>query len=281
MRQQPNAPSYLHAVDDFVQSRNGDGVTASSGATERSGARAALDHVPSLESVLRPKRLPALTAPDSIGAQKFRTLGIRLQRFQKAQHLKKLLITSSIKGEGKSVVSANLGVTLARRQQTLLIDGDFYQSGLTEVFGTGNLPGLKDWWNSSQSIFSFLKRFKELPLWYLPAGNAHIQPADIVQSQRLTDVLNELSVHFEWLIVDSPPLLPVADSTIWAARTDATLLIVKHGKTPRTLLQRALQSDNLKLLGLVANSWDDPGHEYYSHYYNHSRHRDGGPMQVS
>ena len=226
-----------------------------------------LEEAPSLRTVLLPKRLPSLTAPDSAGAQKFRTLAVRLQRFQKAQRLKKLLITSSIKGEGKSVISANLAVTLARRQKTLLIDGDFYQSGLREVFGSGNQPGLKDWWKSSSPIFGFLRRIDGLPLWYLPAGQAHEQPIDIVQSPRLAEMLAEVSAQFEWVVIDSPPLLPVADSSIWAAQTDATLLIVKHGITPKPLLKKALETDNLKLLGVVANEWEDTGHEYYSHYY--------------
>lgn len=263
------------AVKDFVAvSATGAPASTSVSLESRPNGSLALEEAPSLRAVLLPKRLPSLTAPDSAGAQKFRTLAVRLQRFQKAQRLKKLLVTSSIKGEGKSVVSANLAVTLARRQKTLLIDGDFYQSGLREVLGTGNQPGLKDWWKSSRPIFGFLRRIDGLPLWYLPAGQAHEQPIDIVQSPRLAEMLAEISAHFEWVVIDSPPLLPVADSSIWAAQTDATLLIVKHGITPKPLLQKALETDNLKLLGVVANEWEDTGHEYYSHYYKQTHSSD-------
>src|SRR5258708_39664066 len=81
-------------------------------------------------------RLAATTAPESIGAEKFRVLAARLRHFQEQRNLKKLVITSSIKGEGKSVISANLALTFAQRQRTLLIDGDLRQSGLSDLLGS-------------------------------------------------------------------------------------------------------------------------------------------------
>ncbi|PYY19649.1 MAG: hypothetical protein DMG60_03370 [Acidobacteria bacterium] len=273
---------YRNAVEDCGVARNGTGIKEPPDMLPVQDSNAEeLEQLPSIGAVLCPKRLPSLTEPGSAGAQQFRTLAIRLQRFQKAQHLKRLLITSSMKGEGKSVTSANLAVALARRQKTMLIDGDLYQSGLREVLGSGSQPGLKDWWRGSQSIFSFLRRLDGLQLWYLSAGNANEQPIDIVQSPRLSEMLNEVSVHFEWVIIDSPPLLPVADSSVWATQTDGALLIVKHGITPKVLLQKALQTDNLKLLGIVANEWEDTSQEYYSHYYKHTRDRSANEQRAS
>ncbi len=84
-------------------------------------------------------RLVAMMEKEGVGAEKFRMLAARLQYLRKQRQLKKLVITSTLKGEGKSVISANLALTLARRQRTLLIDGDLRQSGLKDLFGNHDL----------------------------------------------------------------------------------------------------------------------------------------------
>src|SRR5882724_7113882 len=107
-----------------------------------------------------------------MGAEKFRTLAARLRYLQNKDELKRLVITSAVQGEGKSLISANLAITLARRQRTLLIDGDLRRSGLKELFGTQNMRGLTDWWQRSVGISNFLTRVEGLSLWHLSAGQA-------------------------------------------------------------------------------------------------------------
>jgi capsular exopolysaccharide synthesis family protein len=226
-----------------------------------------LDCAQPIESVVHPRCLVAVTDRSSIGAERFQALAIRLRNFQKRQRLKKLLITSTIKGEGKSVVSANLAVTLADTQRTLLIDCDLHQSGLRDVLGSHSQPGIADWWRQSSSVLSFLRRMNDLPLWYLSAGQGCEAPLDILQSQRFSDMLHQVSRWFEWVILDSPPLLPVTDSGLLAAHADGTLLIVRQANTPKPLLKEALRTENLKLLGIVANEWKGTDQGYYSRYY--------------
>src|SRR5437016_3200664 len=115
-------------------------------------------------------RLVALTNQTSVGAEKFRSLAARLRYLQNKQNLKKLVITSAVQGEGKSLISANLAITLARRQRTLLIDGDLRRSGLRDLFGTQNMRGLTDWWQRAVGIGTFLTRVEGLSLWHLSAG---------------------------------------------------------------------------------------------------------------
>ena len=228
-----------------------------------------LDRVPSIQIILRPQHLVALTDPASVGAEKFRGLAIRLRNFQKRQQLKKLLITSSIKGEGKSVISANLAVTLARQaQRVLLIDCDLHQSGLRQVLGSHGETGLAEWWKRSDSIVESLRRIEDLSLWYLSAGQKNEDPLEIFQSPQFAKMLNQTTRWFDWVILDSPPLVPVADSSILANQVDGTLLIVRQGKTPKPLLEEALKTENLKLLGVVANEWPDTEQRYYGQYYN-------------
>ena len=226
------------------------------------------DHVPTIRTVVSPQHLVALTDQGSVGAEKFRMLALRLRNFQKRQHLKRILVTSSIKGEGKSVVSANLAATLAQQgQRVLLLDGDLHQSGLNDILGSHKQQGLAEWWDQSESVVGFLQRVEGLSLWYLAAGCVVERPTEILQSQRFAEMLNQISAWFDFVIVDSPPLLPVADSSFLASQTDASLVIVRQSKTPKPLLKEALKTENLKPLGIVANEWDETEHRYYGQYY--------------
>jgi protein-tyrosine kinase len=230
-----------------------------------------LGQAPLISTAKPPERLVALAQQDSLAAEKFRVLAMRLRTLQKQRQLKKLLITSALKGDGKSVVSANLAATLAQRQKTLLIDGDLHQSGLKDVLASEALPGITDWWRASDSIFRFLHRVHGLSLWYLPAGLAAERPLDILQSPRMYELLSQIAGWFDWVIIDSPPLVPVADSTVWATQVDGTLLIVRQGKTAKKLLQETLEAvENLKLLGIVMNASEDTHPGYYRKYYKDS-----------
>ena len=230
-----------------------------------------LDQVPSIRILVPPKHLVALTDAGSVGAEKFQLLAIRLKNFQRRRQLKTLLITSSVKGEGKSVVSANLAVSLAQSQRTLLIDGDLHQSGLRDVLGSPDEAGLADWWRRGDPIVSFFRRVDGLALWYLAAGRLEEPPMEILKSQRFSRMLLQVAKWFDWVIIDSPPLAPVADSSLLATHTDGTLLIVRRGKTPKPLLQEALKTENLKLLGIITNEWEDVDGQYYRHYYKNAR----------
>lgn len=221
-------------------------------------------------------RLVAMFDEASIGAEKFRLLASRLQYLRKQRLLKKVVVTSTMKGEGKSVISANLAVTLGKREKTLLIDGDLRQSGLAHIFGATDRPGLADWWRDCTGTSSFLLRVEKLNLWHLPAGQAVAQPLEVLQSQRTAEMLSRIGELFDWVIIDAPPLVPVADPNLWATQADGTLLVVKQGKTPKRLLRKALESiENLKLAGIVINGSQDVVNQYYGQYYK------GPPRNIS
>lgn len=228
----------------------------------------AIDQLPeSSLAVLPSSRLAAMFDERSVGAEKFRVLASRLQYFRRERSLKKVVITSTVKGEGKSLVAANLAVTLGRRHKTLLIDGDLRQSGLMELLGGNGLPGLADWWRDTIGITSFLRRVGALQLWYLPAGQGISQPLEILQSQGMSEMLNRIAELFDWVIIDAPPLI-LSDPNLWATLSDGTLLVVKEGKTPKRLLRKSLEAiENLKLIGIVMNGSHDAAHQYYGQYY--------------
>jgi protein-tyrosine kinase len=226
----------------------------------------AMDHEPPLIPPAS-SRLPAMFDERSVGAEKVRVLASRLQYLRKQGPLKRVVITSTVKGEGKSVISGNLAVTLGRRHKTLLIDGDLRQSGLADLLGSSDLPGLTDWWRQSIAITPFLRRIGSFKLSCLPAGLSASQPLEILQSQRMSEMLNQITESFEWVIIDAPPLI-LADPNLWATLADGTLLVVKQGKTPKRVLKKSLESiENLKLIGIVMNGSQDAEHRYYGQYY--------------
>jgi capsular exopolysaccharide synthesis family protein len=225
---------------------------------------------PSLEVSVGPtSRLVYFTEPDSLAAEKFRFLGVRLRQLQQTRQLKKVLVTSTIPEEGKSLVSANLAGVLARRKQkVLLIEGDMRRPTLAHQFGLGRLAGLADWLQSPERTPSNIYRLGGPGLWFLPAGTPPTNTLELMQSGRLSQLMKQLGIIFDWIVVDSPPLLPLADTTVWARLTDGTLLVAREGKSEKKQLQRGLEAlKKSDLLGVVLNGCQRSDNKnYYQRY---------------
>ena len=215
-------------------------------------------------------RLICLTAPESLGAEKFRFLGVRLRQLQHTRPLKKLLITSTIPEEGKSTVSANLATILARKQQPkiLLMDGDLRRPSLSKQFGLGKLPGLSEWLNGELRPIECIYRLEGPNSWFLPAGRPPENPLELMQSGRLSKLMEQLAGWFDWVIIDSPPVLPLADTSVWARLADGILLVTREGTTKQRQLQNGLQAlEESKLLGAIVNSSASTDHTSYYYRY--------------
>jgi protein-tyrosine kinase len=229
-----------------------------------------LEHCPVLPVSLRDdSRLVSVGKEGSLGAEKFRFLAVRLRQLRHSRPLKKILITSSIPQEGKSTVSANLACTLARRkpQKTLLLEGDLRRPNIVSQFGLGKLPGLCEWLSGeSQSINIY--RLESLGVWILPAGSTPQNPLELMQSGRLSPLMEQLEAWFDWIVIDSPPVLPLADTSLWSRLADGILLVTRKGTTEKQQLQRGLEAiDKSKLLGALVNSSANAAHsDYYQRY---------------
>jgi capsular exopolysaccharide synthesis family protein len=215
-------------------------------------------------------RLVCLTDQASLGAEKFRFLGVRLRQLKQSRKLKTLLITSTIPEEGKSMVSANLAIALAqRRQKILLVDGDLRRPSLSERFGIPKrLPGLSEWLQSSRQTINNIYELEEVGFCFLPAGGPPENNLDLIQPERLAELMNQLIGRFDWILIDSPPVVPLADTSVWMRSADGILLVAREGTTQKRQLQRGLQSlDRSKLLGVVLNGSTNTEHDnYYSRY---------------
>jgi capsular exopolysaccharide synthesis family protein len=202
-------------------------------------------------------RLVALTDPRSLGAEKFRSLATRLENQRRERELKSLQITSSIVSEGKTMVSANLAITLAVEcaAKVLLVEGDLRRPALASQLGLTELNGLRQWWDArNQGMAQYIYRLNQWPLFFLAAGGAWEQPSRLLQSGRFAEAFLSLMGGFDWIIVDSTPMSPTVDANLWSRLVDGTLLVVREGVASIKALKKGLQAlDHPKMIGIVLN----------------------------
>jgi capsular exopolysaccharide synthesis family protein len=241
-----------------------------------------VDQFPSLPvSILPDSRLVSVGEKESLPAEKFRFLAVRLRQLRQSRPLKKILVTSTIPQEGKSTVAANLACTLARRKphKTLLLEGDLRRPTVAAKFGLGTVPGLSEWLRGeteSKNIY----RLEALGLWVLPAGSAPENPLELMQSGKLSLLMEELTGWFDWIVIDSPPVLPLADTSIWARSADGILLVTRKGITEKQQLQRGLEAlERSKLLGALVNGSTDTVHSDYYQRYGPAASSPGSPIR--
>ncbi len=220
-------------------------------------------------SIPEESRLISVAEEGSLGAEKFRFLAVRLRQLRQNRPLKKVLITSTIPQEGKSTVAANLACTLARRknQKTLLLEGDLRRPSIVSQFGLGKVPGLCEWLGGRTESYNIYK-LESLGLWVLPAGAAPQNPLELMQSGKLSLLMERLESWFDWIVIDSPPVLPLADTSLWSRLADGVLLVTRKGTTEKQQLKRGLEAiEKSKLLGALVNSSANAAHaDYYQRY---------------
>jgi protein-tyrosine kinase len=217
------------------------------------------------------ERLVSINDPGSLGAELFRTLAARLRQARKRHPIKKLLVTSAVPGEGKTVISANLSITLALHQKrVLLIDGDLRSSSLSRWFDIVDDSFIASWSNQDAHRLPLLRKADRLPLWVVPAGKPVEMPGNILQSSEFAGALEAIQPDFDWIIMDSPPLVPFSDAGILASLSDAVVLVTRKDVTPKNSLRDALSSiEKGKIIATILNGANVPSHKYYREYYTH------------
>lgn len=222
--------------------------------------------------VLPSARLVSLSNPKSLGAEKFRALATRLGHIRSQRELKSLMVTSAGIGEGKSLVAANLAVTLATyaKAKVLLIDGDLHRPSMGSLFGTGNVKGLTDWWaDHTQPLEQYLYQLDDISLWFLGAGAARDVSSELLQSETFASAMAAFQSQFDWIVVDSTPMSPIVDANLWTRLVDGTLLVVRERVALVHALKKGLENlDTPKLIGIVLNDASERADEYskYSYY---------------
>jgi capsular exopolysaccharide synthesis family protein len=183
-----------------------------------------------------------------------------------------VLVTSTGPGEGKTMVAANLSVSLAQAgQRVLLIDADMRKPKMEEAFGVPQEPGLSNLLVGNCKASEAIRKGPVSGLWLLPAGRTPPNPAELLGSQRFKDFLTSLKDHFDWVLVDSPPVLAVVDAAVVAHRTTGVVFVVGSEMTSRHAAKTALdqlENAKAKFVGAVLNRVQiEKNAYYYSHYY--------------
>lgn len=215
-------------------------------------------------------RLLSLTHLGSLGAEKLRLLALRLKNLRDSRKLKTVLITSTMPEEGKSLLSANLAVTLARSRhlKTLLLECDLRRPTLAQVLTGRNLPGVSECLQSKRPLQHYMYETQPAGFYFLPAGAPPPNPLELMQSTRFQQMLQQLTASFDWILIDSPPVLPLADTSLLMRFSDGVLMVAREGVTQKKPMQKAIEViDPALLLGVVLNGSTNTDHEnYYQRY---------------
>jgi protein-tyrosine kinase len=205
---------------------------------------------PNFSAFANPNAFPIL-------GEQFRNLRSRLYQIRESQNIHRILVTSGNPGEGKTFVAANLAQALARKNgaRVLLIDGDLRCSKLHTALGARSTPGLSEYLAGQIDAAGVLQKGLPEHLCFIPAGNHVTHPADLLSNGRLKELLDQFGQVFDWIVVDSPPAISVADANILAGLCDGTLFVVRAGSTPATTLQNFRQQlPGRKIVGVILNA---------------------------
>ena len=209
--------------------------------------------------------------PFFTGAEQFRTLRSRLYRMRESQPLQTILISSAIPAEGKTLVSTNLAYALVRQRgcRVLLIDADLRSPRVHTLLGAPSAPGLADYLQNTATEFEVTQRGKEEGFCFIPAGNHVTHPSELISSDRMKQFLDRIRPAFDWIVIDSPPALPVADASVLGGLVDGVLFVVRASSTPSEASQKACKElRDAHILGVVLNNAEES--TGYNSYYSGS-----------
>ncbi|MGA2696165.1 MAG: polysaccharide biosynthesis tyrosine autokinase [Terriglobales bacterium] len=209
--------------------------------------------------------------PQSRMAEAYRALRTSLLLTSAGTPPKTILVTSALPQEGKTTTSINCAVVLAQKgSRVLLVDADLRRPGVHKTLGMGPCAGLSNVLTNSATLQQAIVRSSILPnLFILPAGTPPPNPAELLASTNMKDLLAELRADYDHIVIDTPPTLSVTDAVIMATRADTVILVIRSGQTTRQALQRSrdlLTQVNAHIAGVLLNAADLDSADYRYHY---------------
>ena len=207
--------------------------------------------------------------PKSIAAESYRTLRTSIQYSSFDKEIKVIVITSAEPGEGKSITVGNLALALAQDgKKVILIDCDLRKPALHKRFKVSNTVGLSEVLIGNEKVEEATQMHND-NLVILTSGKLPPNPAEMLASKAMTNLIESLKSSFDYIILDSPPVQVVTDSQILSTKADGTILVVKAQKTKRDSVKNAiglLKNVNANILGTVLNGVEKSKKNYYYHY---------------
>ncbi len=211
------------------------------------------------EATARNKRRIALLQPDSFVAEQFRSLRARIDSLATQRPLRSLVVTSSVPGEGKTITAVNLGIVMSMslERKVLLIDADLRKPKIHRTLGLDPLAGLGEVLMGEAEIDKAVVRPEGLKLDVLGVRGLPPNPAELLASSRMRQLLDDLSRRYDTLIIDTPPTLSLPDSKTVSEQCDGIVFVVRANETPQDEVQAALDVlDRRRVIGLVLNGAD-------------------------
>ena len=180
--------------------------------------------------------------PGSIVAEQYRVAATRLSLMGSKSTSPVILVTSAMKNEGKTSTVANLAYTLARDldEPTLVIDCDFKCPAMHKVMSASCEPGLAEYFHGDEPLEACLHHIEGAPLWFLPVGNIEENSVPLSKLQHLSSVISALESRFRYILLDAPPILPLADVNVLVGLAQVLLLVVRSGRTPKDIVLKAV-----------------------------------------
>ena len=207
--------------------------------------------------------------PKSITAESYRSLRTNIQYSSIDKQVKTLVVTSSNAGEGKSTVSGNLAYTFFQSgKRVLIIDCDLRKPSLHRKFNVSNEVGLTDVLVGTSELNKVMKKIDD-NLYLLTTGTLPPNPAEIIGSNTMENFLNECKINFDYIILDTPPILPVTDSKLLAIKADATVLVVRSEISKSKHVSQAfkeLEKVKANIIGTILNDVEMYSEKLYYDY---------------
>lgn len=204
-------------------------------------------------------------------SEAFRLLRTNLQYLDLDAQPRSLVITSAVPGDGKTNTSTNLAIALAQAgQRVLLVDGDLRRPRVADLLGLESKVGLTTVLVGRSTLEESIQTHAETGLHFFAGGPVPPNPTEVLQSGAVRDLIGRLGEMYDMVIIDAPPLLPVADAAILAHAADGALMVMRHSKTTEDQLEGAalrLESVGARLFGVVVNMVQRRTGEAYQYYY--------------
>jgi Mrp family chromosome partitioning ATPase len=182
--------------------------------------------------------------PGSFAAEQYRVAATRLTLLGSRNRSQVIPITSAIKGEGKTTTTINLGYTMARDlgKHTLLIDCDFQHPNLHTFIKFAPLRGIADCLMGHVRLDDCMVRFTGLPCWIMPVGSSTVSTTEILRTEKLVGILDQLRERFEYIFINAPPVLPQATMNILTRHADLLIFVIRADSTPKPVAMRGMSS---------------------------------------
>lgn len=274
----------MSRVFDALQKTGGSGLLPPTASPAESVDALAFDKgfrpesLPSVQAQLGPaSRIIFHTDPSGPNAERYRLLRLRLNAVRADAEIKTLLITSPGPQEGKSNLSLNLAAALAEKKKhsVLLLEADLRRPSLAPELGLKFPSGLTQCTRSDVGLQSIMYKVEPFGFYLLPGGKALDNPAELLNSDWFSEVTAKLADWFDWVIIDSPPAIPVVDAVSLNRRADASIVVARAGRTQQSLIADTIQLlGQDRVLGVVLNAVEKFGHDYNGYYESYGNGKD-------